>query len=434
VAAQVAGCDSAVLAGGDLAGTLLPGHPAYVIYTSGSTGRPKGVAIPHRGIVNRLVWMQERYRLDSGDRVLQKTPAGFDPSVWEFFWPLLAGASLVVTRPDEYKDPAYIAAVVRAQKVTTVQFVPSMLEAFLQDPAAAGCCGLRRVLCSGETLPARARDRFFQVLPGVELHNLYGPTEASVDITAWQCRADEGGRSVPIGQPSFNSQLFVLDDALGPVPPGVAGELYLAGTQLARGYVGRAALTAERFVACPFDAAAGRMYRTGDRARWNSRGIMQFLGRVDDQVKIRGFRIEPGEVQAALAAHPAVAHAAVIAREDVPGDRRLVAYVVLDAGSAGAELPGAEIREFAAQRLPEHMVPSAVVVLAALPVTVNGKLDRRALPAPDYAAGAGIGGRGRPRRRRRSCAARSPTCWACKRWASRMTSSPSAGIRCWRPG
>ncbi|WP_173390853.1 non-ribosomal peptide synthetase, partial [Actinomadura litoris] len=359
--------------------TLGAGNPAYVIFTSGSTGRPKGVVVSHAGIVNRLGWMQSRFGLAAGDRVLQKTPAGFDVSVWEFFWPLLEGATLVVARPDGHRDPAYLASLVREQRVTTLHFVPSMLEAFLAEPSAGACDGVRRVICSGEALPLAVQQRFFAVLPGVELHNLYGPTEASVDVTAWRCRPEQVEGPVPIGAPVANTRVYVLDGSLGAVPVGMPGELYLAGVQLARGYVGRAGLTAERFVASPFEVG-GRLYRTGDVVRWNRDGQIEFLGRVDEQVKIRGFRIEPAEVQAVIAAHPAVEQAAVVVH-----DKRLVAYVV--AGDDVSE----SVREFAARQLPEYMVPSAVVVLDALPLSVNGKLDRKALPAPDFEGMAGAG-------------------------------------------
>ncbi|WNM31447.1 amino acid adenylation domain-containing protein [Streptomyces sp. Li-HN-5-11] len=367
---------------------VVPAHPAYVIFTSGSTGRPKGVVVPHEGIVNRLAWMQSRYGLAASDRVVQKTPFGFDVSVWEFFWPLSVGAGLVVARPEGHKDPEYLASLICEQGVTTAHFVPSMLEAFLAEPAAAGCGGgvLRRVVCSGEALSPAVRDRFFEVFERVELHNLYGPTEASVDVTAWRCEAGTGSGVVPIGGPVANTRLYVLDPRMQPVPVGVAGELYLAGVQLARGYANRAALTAERFVASPFGAGE-RMYRTGDIVRWNARGELEYLGRADEQVKVRGFRIELGEVQSVIAAHELVHQSVVVVREDVPGDRRLVAYVVADGGS-GVGLPE-EVRGFVASRLPEYMVPSAVVVLDELPLSVNGKLDRRALPAPEYVAAGG---------------------------------------------
>ncbi|GAA3814321.1 hypothetical protein GCM10022226_39030 [Sphaerisporangium flaviroseum] len=353
-----------------------PRHPAYVIYTSGSTGRPKGVVVPHEGIVNRLLWMQEEYGLTAGDRVLQKTPSSFDVSVWEFFWPLITGAALVVARPEGHRDPAYLAGLIRDEQVTTVHFVPSMLRAFLEDPAAARCTGLRRVMCSGEALPAGLAARFHSVLPA-ELHNLYGPTEASVDVTA--IRVPPGASVVPIGRPVWNTRVYVLDDALRPVPPGAGGELYLAGAQLARGYLDRPGLTGERFVADPYGAPGTRMYRTGDLARWNRDGTLEFLGRADDQVKVRGFRIELGEIEAVLARHETVAHATVAAH-----DQRLVAYVV---PAPGREAPGpASLRDLARAALPEYMVPSAFVAVGALPLTPSGKLDRKALPAYDFAA------------------------------------------------
>ncbi|WP_408630171.1 non-ribosomal peptide synthase/polyketide synthase [Amycolatopsis mongoliensis] len=304
---------------------LRPENPAYVIYTSGSTGRPKGVVVPHAGIVNRLLWMQDEYGLTGDDRVLQKTPSSFDVSVWEFLWPLITGATEVVARPDGHKDPAYLARLIRERGVTTVHFVPSMLQVFLQEPALGECTTLRRVLCSGEPLPADAVVQFAQVLDA-ELHNLYGPTEASVDVTSWRTSTED--TSVPIGRPVWNTRTYVLDAALRPVPPGTAGELYLAGVQLARGYLGRPGLSAERFVADPFGAPGTRMYRTGDLARFRPDGVLEFLGRGDEQIKIRGFRVEPGEIAATLAAHDDVAHAVVVAREDRPGDVRLVGYVV----------------------------------------------------------------------------------------------------------
>ncbi|MFJ4184419.1 non-ribosomal peptide synthase/polyketide synthase [Kitasatospora sp. NPDC089509] len=358
-----------------------PLNPAYVIFTSGSTGRPKGVAVPHRGIVNRLAWMQHAYRIGAGDRVLQKTPFGFDVSVWEFFWPLLEGAALVVAKPGGHQDPAHLAELIRRERITVTHFVPSMLQAFVQEPGAAGCTGLRAVLCSGEALPAELRDRFLGVLPGVPLHNLYGPTEASVDVTAWDCAAPASGPGVPIGRPVWNTRVYVLDGRLRPVAPGVPGELYLAGVQLARGYLGRPGLTADRFTADPYGPVGSRMYRTGDIARWTADGALVFAGRADDQVKIRGFRIELGEIEAQLAAHPDIDHAAVVVREDRPGDKRIVGYLV-----AAGDVDLAGVRRHLAAVLPDYMVPSALVELAALPVTANGKLDRRALPAPALTA------------------------------------------------
>ncbi|MGW3046328.1 non-ribosomal peptide synthetase, partial [Kitasatospora sp. NPDC001159] len=375
--------DAADLTDRDRTEPLLPAHPAYVIYTSGSTGRPKGVAVPHRGVVNRLTWMQRDHRLRADDRVLQKTPVGFDVSVWEFFWPLLEGATLVVAKPGGHQDPAYLTELIQRERITIAHFVPSMLQAFVQEPAAARCTGLRGVFCSGEALPGDLRDRFFAVLD-VPLHNLYGPTEASIEVTAWRCEPGAAGVAVPIGRPVANTRVYVLDSALQPVPPGVPGELYLAGVQLARGYLNRPGLTAERFVAAPHGPAGTRMYRTGDVVRWTAEGALVFLGRADDQVKIRGFRIELGEVEAALATHPDVAQAVVVVREDTPGDRRLIGYAVPAARTCATDLP-AELSRFVSGVLPEYMVPAAIMVLDALPVNPNGKLDRRALPTPEYA-------------------------------------------------
>ncbi|MFF3847789.1 amino acid adenylation domain-containing protein [Streptomyces sp. NPDC002328] len=360
-------------------GGLLPSHPAYVIYTSGSTGQPKAVVVEHSAIVNRLLWMQDRYGLGPDDRVLQKTPFGFDVSVWEFFWPLLTGAALVVAEPGGHKDPAYLARVIQRESVTTAHFVPSMLAAFVAEPAAAGCRSLRRVVCSGEALPEELKNRFLDVLD-VPLHNLYGPTEAAVDVTHWDCRrADEG--PVPIGRPIWNTALYVLDPAGRPVPVGFPGELFLAGAGLARGYLRRPALTAERFPLDPFGPPGSRMYRTGDIARLRADGAVEYLGRTDDQVKIHGFRIELGEIETALARQAGVGRAAVVVREDTPGERRLVGYVVPEPGAAPE---AGALRAELARSLPEYMVP-LVVVVDALPVTPNGKLDRRALPAPTAA-------------------------------------------------
>ncbi|WP_181799049.1 non-ribosomal peptide synthase/polyketide synthase [Kitasatospora acidiphila] len=360
----------------NVAREVLPDHPAYVIYTSGSTGRPKGVAVPHRGIVNRLAWMQHEYELTATDRVLQKTPFGFDVSVWEFFWPLLEGATLVVARPGGHRDPAYLAELIQQERITVAHFVPSMLQAFIQEPTAAGCTGLRAALCSGEALPAELRDRFFSTLD-VPLHNLYGPTEASVDVTSWNCRHDSP--TVPIGRPVWNTQVYVLDAALQPTPVGVPGELYLAGVQLARGYLNRSGLTSERFIADPFGAAGTRMYRTGDLVRWTADGALEYLGRTDFQVKIRGLRIELGEIEHALTAHPNVNQAAVLVRQD-----RLVAYLVPE-----RDLDQTELRDRLATTLPDYMTPAAYITLDALPVTANGKLDRNALPDPEFTATGG---------------------------------------------
>ncbi|WP_238782857.1 amino acid adenylation domain-containing protein [Streptomyces monomycini] len=364
---------------------LSPSHPAYVLYTSGSTGAPKGVVVSHAGVVNRLLGIQEEFGLEPSDICLFKAPAAFDASVWELFWPLTTGARIVVAAPDGHRDPAYLAALIREHAVTTVHFVPSMLRAFLDEPDTARCTSLRRVQTGGEPLPAELRDRAATLL-GATLNHLYGPTETTIHATTWSCGRPPvtasdtaSARPVPIGRPVRNTRAYVLDAALGPVPPGATGELYLAGVQLARGYLGRPGLTAERFVACPFGEPGERMYRTGDLARWTAEGVLEFAGRADDQVKLRGFRVEPGEVEAVLARHDTVAAAAAVIRTDRPGEQRLVAYVV---PAPGAEPHPVDLRRHAAQHLPEFMVPATVLVLAALPLTTSGKLDRRALPEP----------------------------------------------------
>ncbi|MET0398428.1 MAG: non-ribosomal peptide synthase/polyketide synthase, partial [Longimicrobiaceae bacterium] len=372
------------------ASAAVPENAAYVIYTSGSTGRPKGAVNEHRGIVNRLLWMQERYRLDASDVVLQKTPFGFDVSVWELFWPLLAGARLVVAEPGGHRDPTYLAELIERERVTTAHFVPPMLQAFLEGADPERCRSLRRVVCSGEALPAELTERFFAALPWAELHNLYGPTEAAVDVTHHAC-VRTPGRVVPIGRPVANTRVYVLDGRLEPAPMGVAGELYIGGVQVGRGYLGRPELTAERFVPDPFGEPGARLYRTGDRTRWLASGEVEYLGRTDFQVKIRGFRVEPGEVEAALLAHAPVREALMMLREDAPGQRQLVAYVV---PTDAAELSAPELRARLETVLPEHMVPAAFVVLERMPLTSNGKVDRAALPKPEQG---GVPGRVAPR-------------------------------------
>jgi enterobactin synthetase component F len=352
-----------------------PGDAAYALYTSGSTGEPKGAVIDHRAIVNRLEWMREHYGIGPGDRILQKTPATFDVSVWEFFLPFTAGATLVVAPPGAHRDPAAIARLARDQRITSAHFVPSMLGAFLAHPAAAGL-SLKRVFCSGEALTTELRDRFHATMTA-ELHNLYGPTEAAVDVTWWDASRGDASAPVPIGFPVWNTRLYVLDGALRPLPPGVTGELYIAGVQLARGYLGRPDLTERAFIADPFHTGE-RMYRTGDLARFRADGAILFLGRADGQVKLRGQRIELGEIEAAIASSPLVLQNRVIAREDRPGDMRLVAYVV-----PSPDYEVEDLRAHIAARLPDTMVPSAFVALDALPVNGSGKLDRKALPAPE---------------------------------------------------
>lgn len=305
---------------------------AYVIYTSGSTGQPKGAMNTHRGICNRLLWMQDAYQLTASDRVLQKTPFSFDVSVWEFFWPLLTGAALVLARPRGQQDSAYVADLIAEQAVTTLHFVPPMLAVFLEErDLPVRCRSLRQVICSGEALPAELRDRFFATFPGdtPKLHNLYGPTEAAVDVTFWECRRADTDPNVPIGRPIANTQIYILDARGEPVPIGVPGELHIGGAGVARGYLNRPELTRERFRLDPFSAdPEARLYKTGDLACWRADGAILYLGRLDHQVKVRGFRLELGEIETALNAHPAVRESVVILREDQPGDRRLAAYVV----------------------------------------------------------------------------------------------------------
>lgn len=358
---------------------------AYVIYTSGSTGMPKGAMNAHMGVVNRLLWMQDAFHLTADDAVLQKTPFSFDVSVWEFFWPLLAGARLVMARPGGHKDPAYLCEAIQRGNITTLHFVPSMLQAFLEYEGASSCCrSLKRVICSGEALPVALARRFRERLPDCELHNLYGPTEAAVDVTAWKCGSGTEVTSVPIGRPIANTRIYILDARGEPVPVGVAGEIFIGGIQVGRGYLNRPDLTAERFVADPFSADAGaRMYKTGDLGRWTTGadGVIEYLGRNDFQVKIRGFRIELGEIEARLTEHENVAEAVVLAREDGFGDKHLVAYYVSDVDIALEAL-----RAHLLAKLPEHMVPAAYVRLDHMPLSHNGKLDRKALPAPDSSA------------------------------------------------
>jgi amino acid adenylation domain-containing protein len=353
----------------------------YVIYTSGSTGAPKGVQNEHRALVNRLIWMQNAYQLGEGDRILQKTPFTFDVSVWEFFWPLANGATLVVAPPQAHRDPHQLVDLIIRHDVTTVHFVPSMLRGFVAASDVGQCTSLQRIICSGEALSTDIARECRQVLPEAKLYNLYGPTEAAIDVTAWPCPEVYDGDIIPIGRPIWNTRIYLLDDRRQPVPLGAVGEIYIGGAGVARGYLNRPELTAERFLKDPFSKAVnGRMYKTGDLARYLPDGNIQFLGRNDHQVKIRGFRIELGEIEARLLEHALVREAVVIAREDGE-EKRLVAYVV--PSEDGVEELAAKVRSHLAACLPEYMVPSAFVTLASLPLTPNGKLDRKALPAPD---------------------------------------------------
>jgi amino acid adenylation domain-containing protein len=349
---------------------------AYMIYTSGSTGNPKGAMNTHRGILNRLQWMQEAYQLTSEDRVLQKTPFSFDVSVWEFLWPLMQGATLVLAQPGGHKEPACLSRLIAEQGITTLHFVPSMLQVFLSEADLESCDSLQRVICSGEALSLELKERFFERL-NCKLYNLYGPTEAAVDVTHWECHKDDKLRTVPIGHPIANTQMFVLDREMKPVPVGVPGELYIGGDGLARGYWERPALTAEKFLPNPFALTAGqRLYQTGDLARHRHDGSIEYLGRLDHQVKLRGFRIELGEIEAALLRQPIIQDAAVIARQQGAGEKLLVAYVAVN-GSGSVD--ATELRNALSQELPDYMVPAAFVALPKLPLSPNGKVDRKAL-------------------------------------------------------
>ena len=385
-------CYQQPLAAGDDAPLALskPDHTAYIIFTSGSTGRPKGVMVGQTAIVNRLLWMQDRYPLSADDVVAQKTPCSFDVSVWEFWWPFIAGAQLVMAEPEAHRDPQAMQQFFARYGVTTTHFVPSMLAAFvasLDADSVAACRTLRRVFCSGEALPTELC-REWERLTGAPLHNLYGPTEAAVDVSWYPACGSElaavTGSSVPIGWPVWNTGLRILDAAMRPVPPGVAGDLYLTGIQLAQGYLGRPDLTASRFIADPF-APGERMYRTGDVARWLANGAVEYLGRSDDQLKIRGQRIELGEIDRVMSALPdvgqAVSHACVFNQAAATGGdaRQLVGYLVSD---SGLPLDTAALKARLAEQLPPHMVPVVLMQLAELPLSANGKLDRKALPLP----------------------------------------------------
>ena len=351
---------------------------AYIIYTSGSTGRPKGAMNTHRGIENRIMWMQDEYGLEPGECVLQKTPISFDVSVWEFFWPLTAGGRLMLARPGGHRDSEYLAGLIKEKNISTVHFVPSMLDIFIAEDGLAGCGSLKRVICSGEALSWELMKKF-RLASTAELHNLYGPTEAAIEVTKWQC--EESAEAVRIGRPIANVTTHVLDDDMELTPAGVTGELYLGGVAVGRGYLGRGDLTAERFGPDGIKGAIGeRLYRTGDAVKWTREGDIEYLGRKDQQVKIRGYRIEPGEIEGILREQEDVNEAVVMVRGDERGDSRLVAYIVPRKGSA---IDASGLREYLKKKLPVYMVPAGYVLMERLPLTGSGKIDRKGLPPED---------------------------------------------------
>jgi len=357
-------------------------HLAYVIYTSGSTGQPKGVGNTHAALAERLQWMQATYGLDETDVLMQKAPISFDVSVWECFWPLITGSRLVLAGPGEHRDPHRIAQLVEQFGVTTLHFVPPLLSLFIDEPLSARCTSLRRIFSGGEALPAELRNRVLAQLPTAQLHNRYGPTETAINVTHWHCTAGDDERS-PIGRPLANVLCRILDNELNPVPVGVPGELCIGGLGLARGYLGRPALTAERFVADPQGPAGARLYRTGDLARWDADGVIEYLGRLDQQVKLRGFRVEPQEIEARLLAQDGVAQAAVLVRDTAAGPQ-LIGYYTAAAPDEDAAAQAARLKNALASELPDYMVPAQLLRLDAMPLSPSGKLDRRALPEPQW--------------------------------------------------
>lgn len=356
-------------------------NAAYVIYTSGSTGKPKGVVNEHNGIVNRLIWMQEEYALTPDDRVLQKTPYSFDVSVWEFFWPLQVGATLIMADPGGHKDAGYLVDIIKQRGITTLHFVPSMLEFFLEEERVVECNNIKRVICSGEALSVEVQRKFFEKLDS-ELHNLYGPTEAAVDVTYWPCKRDDKRKVVPIGYPVANTQIYILDPDLQPVPIGCAGELHIGGIQVARGYLNRPNLTAEKFIKDPFSNQPGaRLYKTGDLAKFTHDGIVEYLGRIDFQVKIRGLRVELGEIEAHIDEFEGIGKNVVTLSEYFPGEQILVAYYAVQQDS---DVDISKLRKYLKSSLPDYMVPQHYIKLDAIPLSPNGKADRKALPKPKF--------------------------------------------------
>nr|WP_185964341.1 non-ribosomal peptide synthetase [Aliikangiella marina] len=380
--------------------TLKPTHPenlVYMIYTSGSTGRPKGVGNINSALVNRIDWMQKQYQLVSGDKILQKTPYSFDVSVWEFFWPLVTGASLVIAQPGGHKDPAYLIEEIRKQYISMLHFVPSMLKAFLSDHNWTKCLSLRQVVCSGEALPKEVSDNFLNSQSFINLDNLYGPTEAAIDVSFWRCKIDKESTTNPIGRPIQNTQLYIVDKHNQLLPRGACGELVIAGEGLSRGYYGKAALTADKFIPNPYSKVEGaRLYKTGDLVRYLCDGRIEYLGRLDDQIKIRGFRIELGEIEQLLMERKEVTGVVVLAREDIPDRKYLAAYLELSNGfklqnqksEAESNYPEiiSDLKSYLSEKLPSYMIPSYFTIIDSIPLSANGKVAKRLLPKPDEAA------------------------------------------------
>ena len=366
----------------DRLSTVVAKNIAYVIYTSGSTGKPKGVMTPHEAVTNMILWMQATYEMTPADRLLQKTSLSFDASAWEFFWPLVTGATLVIARPYAEKDGDYMVKTLQEQGVTVLQLVPSLLKLLVEQEGFEKCSSLKYVFCGGEALPAAVAERFLERLPRARLTNVYGPTETTMHVTTWECGKDTEERIVPIGRPVGNTQAYILDANMQPVPIGVPGELCIGGVQVARGYLNRPELTAERFIADPFSNQVGqKLYRTGDLASFRPDGSIKFLGRIDHQVKIRGYRIELGEIESVLRQHEAISDVIVMAREDAPGDKRLIAYVQ---PKPDQKPKSSELQNHLLAKLPDYMVPSAFVMLDQMPLLSNGKVNLEALPAPEY--------------------------------------------------
>ncbi|MEO6695996.1 MAG: amino acid adenylation domain-containing protein, partial [Ignavibacteria bacterium] len=354
-----------------------PHDLAYMIYTSGSTGKPKGAMNTNEAIINRLLWMKDYLKISSSDTIFQKTSFSFDVSVWEFFLPLISGAKLVFAVPEGHKDTKYLIQEIINKNITHIHFVPSMLQVFLEDEEVSKCNSLKAVICSGEELTISLQQLFFSKLKDTELHNLYGPTEAAVDVTFWKCEENSDSKVVPIGKPVANTQIYILDPYLKPVPVGVPGELHIGGVQVARGYHNRDEMTLEKFIQDPFSKIrTARLYKTGDLVRYLNDGNIEYLGRMDNQIKIRGFRIELGEIEFVMNQYEDLKEAVVIAKEFKKGDKRLIAFVI---PKNNVNVKTEDLRNYLKLKLPDYMVPSQIVFLEKMPLSQNGKIDRKFL-------------------------------------------------------